>query len=130
MHGYGAIKVVEESESEYLTSVHFVAPLPIVHFESVFTNEVEIQSDVSVYKQCWQQLPEDDERVLEEFEGAPKVNRGYWLVENLGNHRAKLTYHSIIRPPLPLPLWLYKFVVKNSYVATFKKIIKRTESNH
>jgi hypothetical protein len=83
----------------------------------------------SIYKQCWQQLAEDDERVLEQFESAPKVNRGYWQLENLGDQRSKLTYHSIIRPPLPVPLWLYKFTVENSYVDTFKKIINRAKAD-
>lgn len=127
MLGYRAIKVKKITSNKLLTSIIFKPPLS--PFDSKFTNEVEIISSEKYYQQCWLQLQENDPRISIPFEYAPKRNEGYWSLENLSNNNSKLSYHSIIKPPIPLPLIAYRFFAKNSYVDTFQRIINRSKED-
>lgn len=125
MPGYKAIKVKRKPNGIILTAIRFRAPFS--PFESRFTNQVEIKNHVGLYEQCWQQLEEDDPRVVESYKSAPLVNKGYWRLEKRQNNEVDISYMSVIRPPVPIPAWLYTFVVKSTYSEIFEKIVNRAE---
>lgn len=122
MLGYKSVKTRQMTDTTLLTSILFSPPLS--PFTSQFTNEVEILSGLNHYQQCWRQLPEDDSRIEEKHRNAPIVNSGYWALEKLRNNGTRISYHSAIKPPIPLPLFAYKFFVRNSYVETFERIFE------
>lgn len=93
-------------------------------FVSRFTTEVQKIYEYREYRQCWLQLAPDDPGVLESFENAPSVNRGFWWLIDRGDGFVDMHYFSVIRPPLSLPDWLYKLIVKNSYQDVFEAMIK------
>lgn len=123
MLGFKSITVKRLSDSEILADIHFDAPLS--PFVSTFTNEMEIQSNDETYLQCWQQLKEDDPRVIEKYRFAPLRNEGFWHVEKLSDNRTRISYNSVIKPPVWIPKWAYQYFVKNSYVEMFRGIIQR-----
>ena len=125
MLAYKAIKTRQVTDSELLTSILFDPPLS--PFTSRFTNEVEIISDFNNYQQCWRQLPQDDSRVEEKYHNAPIINKGYWQLESLGKSGTKISYHGAIKPPIPLPLIVYRFLVQNSYEESFNRILKKAD---
>jgi len=125
MLGYKGIKVRHTSDAIKLTRILFDPPKS--PFISQFTNEVEIVSEHSYYLQCWNQLDENDSRVEDKNKNAPVVNKGYWRLHNLNNEGTRISYHIVIEPPISLPLFLYRMLVKNTYVNTFDRILKRAE---
>lgn len=123
MPGYKAIKVKRNSDGEILTGIRFRPSFSF--FVSRFTNQVEISDGTEVYKQCWQQLEENDKRVIEEHKSAPVVNKGYWRLEKKEDDEIEISYFSVIQPPLPIPAWLYRRIVKGSYEEVCRKVVMR-----
>ena len=123
MPGYKAIKVKRNSDGEILTGIRFRPSFS--PFMSRFTNQVEISDGTKVYKQCWQQLEENDKRVIEQHKSAPVVNKGYWRLEKKENEEIEISYFSVIQPPFPIPAWLYRRIVKGSYEEVYQKLVTR-----
>lgn len=120
MPGYVRIKVRRPADGIIYTAIRFKPKFSF--FESRFTNEVEIQRSPAGYQQCWRQLDAKDPRVLEEHRKAPLVNRGYWRITPLAGNELELRYFSTIQPPIPLPGFIYKHIVGNSYREVFEKL--------
>lgn len=126
MPGYRAITMERNTDGNLLTGIEFRAKFS--PFTSRFTTEVESSREALEYKQCWLQLKSDDARVIEAFENAPRVNRGFWQLIDRGDGHIEMNYFSVIRPPVPIPGWLYKIIVKGSYLEVFDAIIKQANS--
>lgn len=126
MLGYKDIKVRHLSETDKLTSIKFDPPLS--PFTSQFTNEVQAIIEQDSYQQCWRQLAENDKRLEEKNNNAPILNKGYWRLNNLGKEGTRISYHIAIEPPISMPLFLYRMIVKDSYEEIFDRIIKRADS--
>lgn len=99
-------------------------------FLSQFTNEVTIYEDSVFYIQTWQQLNEDDAHVIVHNSNAPKLNNGYWQLLLLGNGKVKIEYYMFIKPPVDIPFWLYKWIVKNVYEEVFEAVINTCECSN
>ena len=126
MPGYKEINVRKITETKLLTSILFDPPrFPII---SRFTNEVEVISDISNYQQCWRQLADGDSLLEEKNKNAPLINNGFWKLKDLGQNGTRISYHLAIKPPISLPLFLYRMLVKNTYEKTFSRILKRADS--
>lgn len=126
MPGYRRVKVVRNSDGELLTGLKFRTSFS--PFTSHFTTVVETTDSNQEYQQCWRQLEEDDPRVIEEYSMAPKTNQGLWSLRKLEDGIVEVNYFSMIKPPVPIPSFLYKRIVKDSYRDVFKQIIRRTRS--
>lgn len=125
MPGYKSIKIKKITPARLLACIHFRASFS--PFLSVFTNEIEIDSDSSLYKQCWKQLKPNDTLIIKPFKNAPIHNSGSWEIIRLENGKTKTSYFSVIQPPVPIPSWLYRYIVKKSYVNVFKALFKRAK---
>ena len=64
--------------------------------------------------------------MIEDYKRAPLVNKGFWWLMKKDNEEIEISYFSMIQPPLPIPAWLYKQIVKDSYEEVFRKLILRT----
>ena len=126
MPGYRGIKIVGNPDGELLTAISFRTGF--TPFTSHFTTLVETTSSDSEYQQCWRQLDENDTRVIEEFSMAPKTNQGFWRFKKTASGEIEMSYFSMIKPPVPIPGFLYKRIVKSSYKDVFEQIIRRTRS--
>jgi len=127
MPGYRQIKVHRNPNGQVLTAIRFRSTFS--PFTSRFTNRVEMEHNEVEYQQCWHQLDENDELVIEEFAKAPKINQGFWRVVGLDNDLVEITYFSMIKPPVSIPGFLYKRIVKGSYQEVFERLIERTRSS-
>ena len=126
MPGYKAIKVERNSEGKLFTAIKFRASFS--PFTSRFTTQVETSNKEFEYRQCWLQLDRNDSRVIEEFKSAPRVNQGFWLLVKLDDGIIEMNYFSAIQPPVSIPGWLYKKIIKGSYEDVFEAIISRVQS--
>lgn len=123
MPGYKGIRVRRAADGVIYTAIRFRPDFSF--FESRFTNRVEIAQFSAGYRQCWWQLQAKDPAAMEEFRAAPKVNHGYWRVTHTANGEVELRYFSAIDPPIPLPGFLYRHVVTNSYQEVFEHLVGR-----
>jgi len=123
MPGYSRIRVVRNPDGAIYTAIRFQADFSF--FESSFTNRVEILQSPAGYRQCWWQLQAHDPAVIEEFRRAPKVNHGYWRVAPAAGGGVVLRYFSVIKPPIPIPGFFYRYVVSNSYREVFEHLADR-----
>jgi ribosome-associated toxin RatA of RatAB toxin-antitoxin module len=126
MPGYRGIKIVRTTEGELLTAISFRTEF--TPFTSRFTTLVETTSSDREYQQCWRQLDENDPRVIEEFSMAPKTNQGFWQFRKMASGMIEMNYFSMIKPPVPIPAFLYKRIVESSFKDVFKHIIQRTRA--
>ena len=124
MPGYKDILVRKNPNGEILTTIEFSPSFSPV--DSLFTNEVEIEELATWYQQCWRQLDSKDKRVTEKFDNAPETNSGFWNITKTGDGYVEITYFSAIQPPVRIPGFLYKWILKNSYQDAFQALIKRT----
>ncbi len=120
---YKSIEVRPLTTTLLLTGIRFRPSFS--PFTSKFTNRIEVSNEEHIYRQCWRQLDEADEDVIEPYQNEPLENRGSWQVQRIDSQRVRIDYYSVIKPPIPLPAWLYRFVVRNSYVDTFERIIAK-----
>ena len=127
MPGYRSIKVHRNPNGQVLTAIRFRTTFS--PFTSRFTNRVEMVHNEDEYQQCWRQLDEKDELVIEEFAKAPKVNQGFWRVVRLESDLVEITYFSMIKPPVSIPSLLYRQIVKGSYQDVFERLVERTLSS-
>ena len=127
MPGYRWIEVVRNPDGETLTALRFRSTFS--PFTSRFTTLVETSAIDREYQQCWRQLEPDDPRVIEEFSNAPRVNQGIWRFVILDDGTVEMNYFSLIRPPVSIPSWLYKNIVKGTYQEVFEKIILRARGS-
>lgn len=127
MPGYRSIKVHRNPNGQVLTAIRFRTKFS--PFTSRFTNRVEMVHNEDEYQQCWRQLDEKDELVIEEFAKAPKINQGFWRVVRLDSNLVEITYFSMIKPPVSIPSLLYRQIVKGSYQDVFESLVERTLSS-
>ena len=125
MPGYKGIQVKQGTKGEVLTAIRFRPAFS--PFTSQFTNRVEIVDIDNEYKQCWSQLDEKDEQVIEDFKSAPLTNKGIWRFIKKKPGVVEIHYFSVIEPPLSIPGWLYRKIIKNSYEEVFKAIISTAQ---
>ena len=121
MPGYRSIKVHRNPNGQVLTAIRFRTTFS--PFTSRFTNEVEMVHNEDEYQQCWRQLDEKDELVIEEYAKAPKINQGFWRVIRLDSDVVEIAYFSMIKPPVSIPSLLYRQIVKGSYHDVFERTL-------
>jgi hypothetical protein len=123
MPGYKGIRMKRSPDGAIYTAIRFRPDFSF--FESRFTNEVEIARLPASYRQCWWQLLQKDPRVMEEYRSPPKLNHGYWRVTPIADGAVELRYFSAIEPPIPIPGFIYRYVVTNSYQEVFEHLVAR-----
>ncbi len=126
MTGYESVNVQQTGSNKFLTRIDFISPF--FNISSRFTNEVEIIKYPHSYQQCWNQLADDDSRITGKNKNSPLVNYGFWELQNRGIEGTRISYHLAIKPPISMPLFIYKMLVKRTYVRTFDRILKRADS--
>ncbi len=123
MPGYRATKVIRKNDGRVYTGIKFQADFSF--FESHFTNEIEVNQTDDRYQQCWLQLDANHQEVIEKYKAAPLENSGYWLATRQGDNLVEIRYFAVIRPPVKLPLFLYRYIVKKSYQQLFESLLLR-----
>ena len=122
MPGYKEIELTGQNSDQIITGIDFKPKFSPV--SSLFTNEVEVYSDSSLYIQCWKQLAQEDPRTTHHNKNAPIQNEGFWKFKALENEMVGMEYYLKIQPHTKIPAWLYRLVAKNSYKNVFKAVIQ------
>jgi hypothetical protein len=123
--GYREIKVSDIDENSAVTGIR-VKP-DFSFWESRFSTLVELETTGSSHLQCWRQLDEEDPRVIEAFNFAPSINHGYWRVSTDKDKGMVMRYFTAIKPPIAIPGFVYRSMIKKSYREVFESIIGRAK---
>lgn len=122
MSGYERVEVAPGPHGELLAAVRWRPAHSF--FVSAFTQEVEVSDGAQGLRLCWRQLEHDDARALGERRRAPRVNQGYWRLERRAGGVVEINHFHAVEPQLPIPAWLYREIVEDSYEETCRRLVE------
>lgn len=128
MPSYKAMKIERQKDGRIYAGIRFQPDFS--YFESRFTVEFEVSQTNGIYRQCWDQLPSDHPNIIEDYWFAPGLNRGYWYISKFEEKLTEIRYFAIIRPQIRLPLFLYRYIIQNTYKELFESLLLHDQMVH